>query len=219
MKKTRKWELVSTTIFSHTFQIKEIVLGNQYIWLTSERGLIRFDGRATRVFDKRYGLSHAISCVVVDTASILWIGTTNEGIYKQGKKRQKEVIKQLSVQENGLKAGTKTLLKHAQFKQGTDSLLDERLMEELQLVADFLVEHPTALLEIHGHTDNTGSQLKNWELSKKRVQKITQLLVDKGIDEKRLIKFWHGENKPLFPNVSEANKAQNRRVEVQIVVK
>ena len=53
-----------------------------------------------------------------------------------------------------------------------------------------LVERPTWVLEISGHTDDVGNADKNMVLSKKRAESVKRFLISKGVDESKLtIKF------------------------------
>ncbi|MGB0524837.1 MAG: OmpA family protein [Flammeovirgaceae bacterium] len=217
VRKTKRWETLPHALFNDAFQLKNIVLGNQFIWVTSDRGIIRFDGTQYRLFDLRYGLSHAISCVAVDQQQQVWVGSVNQGVYKKGEKIKSEQPLQATISDNGIQVGEFIRLKHAIFKQSTTELLDSAVYDELQVLLIFLQQNPSLKLEIHGHTDNTGSQLKNWELSRQRTQVIVNYLRSQGLESHRIIGIWHGENQPFLPNTSAANKQQNRRVEIRII--
>jgi len=69
-------------------------------------------------------------------------------------------------------------------------------------------------ISIEGHTDNTGTPQRNKQLSAERANTVMSTLVGKGIDAKRLKAAGFGSEKPLKPNDTEENKAQNRRVEL-----
>lgn len=213
----RKWETVNSGVFTFSFQLKDIIQGNQYLWVVSDRGLVQFDGYQNRLFDNRYGLSEAVSCSIIDKQERLWVGSKDLGLFLKGKKPEIAVKEQVSLADLGPKMGESLRLKHAIFRQSSAILQDSTVFDELQVLVAFLHENPTVLVEVHGHTDNTGSQVKNWELSRKRTEVIVACLVAKGVDSQRIIALWHGENKPLFPNVSERNKQQNRRVEIRLV--
>ncbi|MGQ0506832.1 MAG: OmpA family protein [Myxococcaceae bacterium] len=66
---------------------------------------------------------------------------------------------------------------------------------------------------IEGHTDDTGTETFNQQLSVQRSERVKQALITRGIEAQRLgIKGW-GKSKPMAPNDSEASRARNRRVE------
>ena len=76
-----------------------------------------------------------------------------------------------------------------------------------------------ATLEIQGHTDNTGSPVYNQRLSQQRAEAVRQALIAHGIQSSRLTAKGYGQEKPLLPNVSAANRARNRRVQLIITKK
>lgn len=85
----------------------------------------------------------------------------------------------------------------------------------LQNYADVLQnELPQVILVIAGHTDSTGPDVYNLDLSKRRAASVKAFLVGNyQIDEKRLIIHPYGERQPLASNDTEEGQAQNRRVE------
>lgn len=68
-----------------------------------------------------------------------------------------------------------------------------------------------------GHTDSTGDDNYNLELSKRRALAVSEHLIAIGFPPNKIRILGRGENEPLFPNDSKENRAQNRRVEVLVV--
>jgi OOP family OmpA-OmpF porin len=98
------------------------------------------------------------------------------------------------------------------FRTGTADL-DPVSDPVLEVVLDYLTSKPEiTLLRIEGHTDSDGTPPANQVLSERRAMAVAHWLVDAGIDCHRLIPVGFGETKPLVPNSSAENKAQNRRV-------
>lgn len=87
----------------------------------------------------------------------------------------------------------------------------------LDSVAILLRENPTARIQIAGHTDSDGAASMNQTLSERRAQSVQQYLVSKGIEAPRLTTIGYGEERPLVPNTSAANKARNRRIEFTVL--
>ena len=81
----------------------------------------------------------------------------------------------------------------------------------------FLEEYPTLNIEIAGHTDNSGTDEHNMELSLKRAAAVMEALIERGISVTRMEVVGFGANNPLVPNDSEANKRINRRVEIRVI--
>lgn len=74
--------------------------------------------------------------------------------------------------------------------------------------------HPDWKLTIEGHTDNSGGDAHNQDLSQRRAASVRQYLVDAGIPGDRLTAQGFGASRPVAPNTTPAGRAQNRRVEV-----
>jgi len=72
-------------------------------------------------------------------------------------------------------------------------------------------------IRVLGHTDNTGTEKYNLELSKKRAAAIHDYIVSKGIAEGRLSDTGYGESDPIATNETAEGRELNRRVEIVIV--
>jgi outer membrane protein OmpA-like peptidoglycan-associated protein len=71
--------------------------------------------------------------------------------------------------------------------------------------------------EVSGHTDSSGSEAHNKELSQKRAERMKKELVAKGIPEGDIATVGMGSEKPLVkPDDTAAKKAKNRRYEVRV---
>ena len=84
-------------------------------------------------------------------------------------------------------------------------------------VAMVLKEYNKTVIEVAGHTDSTGSDQYNQQLSERRASSVANYLVGQGITQQRLLTVGAGETHPVASNDSEAGRAQNRRVEMTIV--
>ena len=67
---------------------------------------------------------------------------------------------------------------------------------------------------IEGHTDSSGADAHNLELSQRRADSVKAYLVSGGIDAGRMRTKGFGESKPVADNATELGRAQNRRVEL-----
>jgi outer membrane protein OmpA-like peptidoglycan-associated protein len=74
-------------------------------------------------------------------------------------------------------------------------------------------------IEVQGHTDNSGTPEHNKVLSEQRAEAVRAWLVQHGAPAERLVARGYGQEKPLVPNVTAANRARNRRVQFIILEK
>jgi OmpA-OmpF porin, OOP family len=81
-------------------------------------------------------------------------------------------------------------------------------------LANFLESNTDTRILIEGHTDSTGSDAYNEELSRRRAQAVANDLESRGVDSTRLKVIGRGEGYPVADNSSAAGRQQNRRVEI-----
>lgn len=87
---------------------------------------------------------------------------------------------------------------------------------KIKNLADVFQKYPDSYILIEGHTDASGSAEHNMGLSERRAKAVAEYLEAQNVSASRIKTAWYGENQPKFPNDTEANKAQNRRVEFAI---
>lgn len=69
-------------------------------------------------------------------------------------------------------------------------------------------------VKIEGHTDDIGDDLQNWELSVARAVSVLRFIAgDQLLPLTRISATGYGSHRPLFPNLSDRERALNRRVE------
>jgi len=93
--------------------------------------------------------------------------------------------------------------------------ISESYKSDLRAAAEVFRKYDDTNILIEGHTDDTGSEEFNMQLSEKRARAVEQFLVQNGVAASRLTSKWYGESQPRYPN-DEANRAKNRRVELAI---
>lgn len=99
----------------------------------------------------------------------------------------------------------------------TDSAdINSNFYEVLNSVAIVLKEYEKSTVEVSGHTDSTGSDAYNMDLSQRRASSVAQYLISQGIYAPRLIVQGFGESRPIASNTTPEGREQNRRVEIQI---
>lgn len=86
-------------------------------------------------------------------------------------------------------------------------------------VAGVLNEYPKTAVVVQGHTDSTGTEQLNQELSERRAGSVRGYLVNRGVDPDRLAAIGYGETYPVASNDSESGRHQNRRVDILLRAK
>ncbi len=84
-------------------------------------------------------------------------------------------------------------------------------------VAETLVSSPGFEVELQGHTDSTGSDSYNMNLSQNRAKSVKSYLVSSGVEANRLTARGYGEEQPIASNDTKVGRAENRRVELKVV--
>lgn len=69
---------------------------------------------------------------------------------------------------------------------------------------------------IQGHTDSTGSDGINMPLSQRRADHVRDFLASNGVSAARMSAIGYGSSRPAVPNDTDANRALNRRVQLEI---
>ena len=90
-------------------------------------------------------------------------------------------------------------------------------VRELERLVQIMEDNPTLVMEIAGHTDSDASDAYNLRLSQARAQSVIDYLLAAGIDGSRMVAQGYGEQQPVAPNDSRANKQLNRRTEFKVL--
>ena len=84
----------------------------------------------------------------------------------------------------------------------------------VRMIAQGLQSNVSLRLRIEGHTDSTGGDARNLDLSRRRAEAVKSVLVSQfGIGAERLVTIGLGASKPLDSNETPLARARNRRVE------
>jgi outer membrane protein OmpA-like peptidoglycan-associated protein len=86
--------------------------------------------------------------------------------------------------------------------------------ETIDRLADFLARNESTRIRIEGHTDSTGSDAYNSELSRRRAQAVADALAAHAVSATRVEVVGRGEGFPVATNETSAGRQQNRRVEI-----
>lgn len=106
-------------------------------------------------------------------------------------------------------------LKHSTFHNGEAEFdQPEKAFPEITRLAK-IATRMGADLELHGHTDNTGTEKENQALSTDRATAVKDYLTEKcGFDPERIRVFGYGSTRPICDNDTEEGRRCNRRLEI-----
>jgi len=94
--------------------------------------------------------------------------------------------------------------------------LQDQYAGELSEPSTTLNKYEDTNILVAGHTDSTGSEEYNLDLSKKRAQSVANYLSTQKVNPTRFTIMGYGESQPIASNDTVEGRAQNRRVEVAI---
>lgn len=86
----------------------------------------------------------------------------------------------------------------------------------LNSVVLVLKEYDKTIIEVTGHTDSTGTDQHNQELSQRRADAVGGYLKGQAINPMRVLTQGFGEQYPIAENETPAGRQQNRRVELRL---
>ena len=86
----------------------------------------------------------------------------------------------------------------------------------LNSVALVLKEYDKTILEVAGHTDNTGADQYNQALSERRASSVAEYLENQGVLAQRIMTVGAGETHPIASNDTVDGRQANRRVELTL---
>lgn len=126
-----------------------------------------------------------------------------------------EAPQKIELEVQKLEVGKAYTLDDIYYAHDSDQLTEDSKIVLNEFVL-FLKDNPNIEFEILGHTDNTGNDAYNLNLSKRRAESVFEYIVSKGIEPDRMTHNGFGENKPVASNDTPEGKAKNRRTEFVI---
>lgn len=96
------------------------------------------------------------------------------------------------------------------------SAIKPQFVNTLNGVAIVVTKFNKTLVDVYGHTDSTGEDAFNQTLSTQRAQSVAGYLSQSGVDPRRFRTLGFGETRPIADNGTDAGRAANRRVEIQL---
>lgn len=119
-------------------------------------------------------------------------------------------IKLMKIQKD-----SRIVLRNVFFEYGS-ATLDPKSYAELDNLIKIMQDNPNMIIEIGGHTDNSGSHQFNQRLSENRAQSVVNY-ISKSIPMSRMQYKGYAFDQPIADNATEAGRALNRRVEFRII--
>jgi outer membrane protein OmpA-like peptidoglycan-associated protein len=96
------------------------------------------------------------------------------------------------------------------------SEINPGFFDVLNSVALVLKEYDKTLVQVAGHTDSTGSEDYNRQLSEQRAASVSQFLMVQGLPSSRIQTAGRGEAYPIASNDTPEGRQRNRRVELTL---
>lgn len=133
---------------------------------------------------------------------------------------RKEILEgDISVQTEGMKIVIH-VLENASFESGQADVRS-KFIPVLTKIAELIDKNSGSVL-ISGHTDDVPIAndrfRSNWELSTSRAVSVAhEILKTAALDDDRFVVTGHADTRPVAENITGANRAKNRRVDISIV--
>lgn len=97
------------------------------------------------------------------------------------------------------------------------SAINANFYPVLNSVGKVLNKYDNSTVMVSGHTDSTGSDTYNLNLSKQRATSVAAYLQGQGVASSRFEIIGMGSSNPIASNSTVDGRAQNRRVEIKII--
>ena len=141
---------------------------------------------------------------------------TNQNIDLNEKPDEPQIISELKL--TAIKEQAAIVLNNI-FFDFDRAVLKTSSYAELERVLEFLKGGSIGKIQISGHTDSTGPEEYNLNLSKRRAQAVSNYFFNNGVDSQQVDTKWFGETMPSGPNDTRENRSRNRRVEFKVLEK
>ena len=92
----------------------------------------------------------------------------------------------------------------------------KKLTDYTLLLKQYLQKNADKKVIITGHTDNLGYYDKNLIIGLNRAENLQEYFSENGINFNKIETFSKGESEPITEKITEAGRAKNRRIEIQI---
>lgn len=128
-------------------------------------------------------------------------------------------IEQLVVVPEAIPVNYQIILYDLVFPAGVASIKNIGEQREVKSLLEALNKHQELVVEIGGHTDKSGRESRNINLSTRRAKFVYDYLLKQGIRSRRVAFKGYGSKYPAYSNKSKVGREANRRIEVKILAK
>ena len=94
--------------------------------------------------------------------------------------------------------------------------LKTQSMQTVDQIATVMKNNPESDILVKGHTDSSGAEKYNQDLSERRANAVRNYLIAKGVAPARITALGFGMTMPIAPNDTPGGREKNRRVEIEI---
>jgi len=105
------------------------------------------------------------------------------------------------------------------YFKSNKSEIDATEQAKLEELFGTLKKIPEFRLVLTGHTDSTGNDEYNMELSRDRVDEVYDALASLGISDSFMVMRYYGRSKPRVNETNKEKASRNRRVEITVIEK
>lgn len=127
---------------------------------------------------------------------------------------REKVLPELTAER--LSSGEPIRMEKIQFD--ADSIkVNEEAIPSLDELYEFLYDHPTVIIEVAGHTNGLPADEYCDRISAERAQSVANYLINKGIENRRVISKGYGKRKPIATNQTPEGRKRNQRVEIRLI--
>jgi len=191
--------------------------------LGTEVNEVKYDLSATKTILKEVQkeVQTVVEKVVHDTVKVIVYQETEKKVAVEGKMDTAKMVKTLSgstsVQEvnKTFEKKDSAIFKIVYFDLNKSSL-NLLSTKELELLLAYLKQYPAYHLNIIGHSDNSGGEKLNLQLSERRAKMVAMYIQGHSNNKLKIHISAMGGNKPAYPNDNEEHMAKNRRVEIYL---
>jgi OmpA-OmpF porin, OOP family len=184
-----------------------------------------FDGKEDRtmaVSSTNFKPSHPDAClekkkitvtapVVVASVAKTEADSDGDGVI-DSKDQCPNTPKGYQVDENGC---PRSVTLHINFEFASN-IIAPSANKDIEGLTQFMNNNPASKITIVGHTDNIGIDARNQPRSEARARALADKLIANHIDATRIATAGKGSKQPIATNKTDAGRAQNRRIEIQI---